>query len=71
MSSLSSQLTAAHGCGSKLNHQGTPGFNPGFHLPGFHFGYPFLTHIAGCLLEPQDAVADDPYQLASRTQHDV
>ena len=33
-------------CGSKLNHQGTTGFSPWFHLPGFHFGYLFLTsHI--------------------------
>ena len=23
---------------------GTTGFSPWFHLPGFHFGYPFLTH---------------------------
>ena len=22
----------------------TPGFNSGLHLPGFHFGYSFLTH---------------------------
>ena len=33
---------ARHGCGSKLNHQGTAGFSHGFHLPGFHFGYPFF-----------------------------
>ena len=33
-----------HGCGSKLNHQGTAGCSPCFLLPGFHFGYPFLTH---------------------------
>ena len=32
------------GYGSKLNHQGTAGFSPCFHLPGFHFGYIFLTH---------------------------
>ena len=32
------------GCGSKLNHQGTAGFSPCFLLPGFHFGYHFLTH---------------------------
>ena len=32
------------GSRSKLNHQGTAGFGHGFHLPGFHFGYPFLTH---------------------------
>ena len=32
------------GYGSKLNHQGTAGFGPFFHLPGFHFGYPCLTH---------------------------
>ena len=28
----------------KLNHQGTTGFSPCFHLPGFHLGYLFLTH---------------------------
>ena len=32
------------GYGSKLNHQGTAGLSPCFHLPGFHFGYLFLTH---------------------------
>ena len=32
------------GCGSKLSHQGTAGFSSWFHLPGFHFGYLFLTH---------------------------
>ena len=29
------------GYGSKLNHQGTAGFGPYSHLPGFHFGYFF------------------------------
>ena len=29
---------------SKLNLQGTAGFSPCFHLPGFYFGYQFLTH---------------------------
>ena len=33
-----------NGCGSKLNYQGTAGCSPSFHLPGFHFGYIFLTH---------------------------
>ena len=28
----------------KLSHQGTTGFSPWFHLPGFHFGHQFLTH---------------------------
>ena len=32
------------GYGSKLNHQGIAGCNPWFHLPGFYFGYLFLTH---------------------------
>ena len=32
------------GYGSKLNHQGIAGFGPCTHLPGCHFGYPFLTH---------------------------
>ena len=31
------------GYGSKLN-QGTAGFSPWLHLPGFHFGHLFLTH---------------------------
>ena len=30
--------------GSILSHQGTAGFRPCFHLPGFHFGYLILTH---------------------------
>ena len=29
---------------SKLNNPGTAAFSPCFHLPRFHFGYPFLTH---------------------------
>ena len=33
-----------YGYGSKLSHQGTAGFGPCVHLPGFHFGYLFLTH---------------------------
>ena len=33
-----------HGCGSKLNHQRPAGFSPCLHLPGFRFGYLFLTH---------------------------
>ena len=32
------------GCGSKLNHHGTTIFSLCVHLPGFHFGYLFLTH---------------------------
>ena len=32
------------GHGSKLNHQGTAGFGPCFHLLGFNLGYLFLTH---------------------------
>ena len=32
------------GYGSKLNHQGTAGFGPCFHLSGFHCGHVFLTH---------------------------
>ncbi|CAJ1362328.1 unnamed protein product [Effrenium voratum] len=32
------------GCGSTFHHWGTAGLSPWFHLPGFHFGYPFLTH---------------------------
>ena len=32
------------GYGSKSNHQGTAGFSPCFHLPGFHFGHTFLSN---------------------------
>ena len=35
---------ASLGCRSKLNHEGTAGFSPCFHLPRFHLGYLFLTH---------------------------
>ena len=27
-----------------VDHDGTAGFSPCFHLPGFRFGYLFLTH---------------------------
>ena len=30
-------------CGSKSSHWGTADCSPSFHLPGFHFGYLFLT----------------------------
>ena len=33
-----------NGYGSKLNHQGTTGLSPWFHLPRFHFGYLFWSH---------------------------
>ena len=36
--------TKQHWYGSKLDHQGTAGFGPCFHLQGFHFGYICLTH---------------------------
>ena len=36
------QCYESFGCGSKLNHQGTAGFGPCCHLPGFHFGYLFF-----------------------------
>ena len=29
---------------SKLSHEGTAGCSAWFHLAGFHFGHPFLTH---------------------------
>ena len=49
----------------KIN-QGTPGFNPGFHLPVFHFGYPFLTH------SHMKAVQSDRTAVGVVTeQHDV
>ena len=37
-------LPKVDGYGSKLNHKKTAGFSPCFHLLGFHWGYPFLTH---------------------------
>ena len=37
-------VAPSHGCGSKLSQEGTAGFSLWFHLPGFHFGYLFLTH---------------------------
>ena len=37
-------MQSTNGYGSKLNHQGTAGCSRRFHLPGFHFGCPFLTH---------------------------
>ena len=37
---------ATCGYGSKLSHQGTTGFGPCFHLPGFHLGYLSLTTTA-------------------------
>ena len=35
---------AKMGMGQNKSHQGTAGFGPCLHLPGFHFGYLFLTH---------------------------
>ena len=43
---------AASGYGSKSSHQ-TTGFSRCFHLPGYHFGYLFLTHD---LTNPDDSV---------------
>ena len=40
---------ATYGCGSKFSHQGTAGFSLWFHLPGFHFGYPQPSPLAGQL----------------------
>ena len=37
------QRISRNGYGSKLSHQGTAGLGPWFYLPGFHFGYLFLT----------------------------
>ena len=31
-------------CRTCAHHQGTADYSPCFHLPGFHFGYLFLTH---------------------------
>ena len=57
-----SKIWGTSGYGSKLIHQGTADFSPCFHLPGFHFGYLFLTHsqvkrdrfclIRACLCHP-------------------
>ena len=54
---LSTQLTQKLPCGygSKLNHQGTAGFSPCFHLPGY-FGHLFLTHGHVAVGSRMDAV---------------
>ena len=55
------QLLQPYGCGSKLNHQdhqGTADFSPWFHLPGFYFGYPFLTHSHVAMSELMTAICD-------------
>ena len=46
------------GYGSEYN-QRTAGFSIGFRLPGFHFGYSFLTrsHLSKKLQEVQQSVA--------------
>ena len=36
--------TNLNGCGSEINRRGNAGFGPCFHLPGFHFGYLFVTY---------------------------
>ena len=41
------------GCESKLNHPGTAGFSLLFNIPGFHFGYLFLTHSHSMLFEDE------------------
>ena len=52
----------------KQNHQGTAGFSPWFHLPGFHFGCPFLTHShAGSIKFAFDRPPPSPGQ----TEHEV
>ena len=53
------------GCGSKLNHQKNAYFSHGFHLPGFHFGYPILTHSHfGPNLSIFRSLVDGPKQKA-------
>ena len=57
--------------GSKLNHQETAGFSPCFHLPGFHFGYLFLTHSHVCVTTasiPATATAARYYFYCCYTQ---
>ena len=46
--------SSSYGCGSKINHYGTAGFSPCFHLPGFHFGYLFFPNVIRM-------AADDPW----------
>ena len=48
--------STGNGYESTLNHQGTAGFGPFFHLPGFYFGYLFLTHTQMALKDPKQAV---------------
>ena len=40
----SNSQKCSFGCGSKIQPPGDRRFCPGFHLPGFHVGYPFLTY---------------------------
>ena len=40
-----------------VSHEGTAVFGPWFHLPGFHFGYLFLTHTHFMPCFPGDLVA--------------
>ena len=58
-----------YGPGSELNHQGTTGFGPCCHLPGFHFGVTLvLTHsqmasncrLSSCDCEAQPAQPAQP-----------
>ena len=55
--------------GSKFNHQGTTGFSSWFHLPGFHFGYPFLTHSQLILVGIHyDMLSWHPYLIRCQVQ---
>ena len=41
---------SSNGGGSKLNHQGTAGFCPYVHIPGFHFGMVPVSFYQGSIL---------------------
>ena len=57
------------GCGSKLSHQGTADFGPCCHLPGFHFGYLFLTHVdMGSMVTAPLSLARRSSAVASRSE---
>ena len=59
---------AEYGYGTQLNHQGTAGFSPCFHLPGFHLGYLFLTHRN---MKQNQKISFFEYPSGAKASHDV
>ena len=71
-------MIQSYGYGSRLNHHRTAGFSLCFHLPGFRFGYLFLTntHIvthdwALCSLRPGRIARPKHANRAARSMTDV